>query len=539
MNIPRWTVALALLALLGALLIPDPRRPPKRTTSRAAPQPAQPESRGTIERPEPSREAPPPPAPRQGEFFVLVDGVRVSFDTFLSALGRALVFEDGAWLDALGKKTIELEGDAITALLVAGRLPSNLFVRVAAVELLGRMRSQEALPLLGDSLASREPFLQNAALRALERIGGLQATSMIARAIPAMLDPGLRIRAAQALARAAGEEAYAALLGLLRDPDERVRAVAALALGRRGDPRAVTSLVATATTATHPRTLLAALEAAFALDDRAFGPAQVADLLDRRPEARGEIERRLRGEGTLTRFNAPYPPGFFDDGGSPVPFVEGEHARIGILVDPGESHMDVAEIGECVFSESPFDRYREFFFLRLASEYEEDLSSGAPRLRAYDAHGRPVPLGVGASLLDGTFLLRFVSKDELMPGVSGVTRGREARVTPESVLHEVGHAFARLADEYDDALAGDLDGANLEPRATPEPKWQPLVDHGFVPRGRFPRVEVVDGQDTGRFVVPSGDCFMNNHRADDRYCPVCQLELIEQISKLTGASHPW
>lgn len=537
-GVARWAAMLCLLAFLGALLIPSPSRPRKRAATRPAPSPEPPAASLPPSPQEGVQEAPPPRA-EQGEAFILVAGVRVSVETFLSALGRALVFGDQAWLDSLGKKTLEMEGDGVPALLDAAHAPSPLFVRIAALELLGRMGAQDALPLLGDSLVSREPLLQDAALRALSRIGGAESASIIARAVPAMLDPGLRIRAAHALAQAEGDQAYSALLGLLMDPDERVRAAAALVLGRRGDPRALDSLIAAATNATRPKTLLAVVEAAFALDARAFGSHEISGLLDRHPEAREEIERLVRGESTRTRFNAPYPPDFFGDGGGPIPFVEGEHSRIGILVDPGESHMNVAEIGECIFSESPFDRYREFFFLRLASEYEDDLSRGASRPRAYDVQGRPAPSGVGVSILDGTFLVRFVSRDELLPGVSGVTRGREARVTPESLLHEIGHAFARLADEYDDALAGDLDGANLELRATPEPKWQPLVEHGFLPRERFARVEVVDGHDQGRFVVPSDDCFMNNHRKDDRYCPVCQLELIDRISKLTGASPPW
>ena len=39
-------------------------------------------------------------------------------------------------------------------------------------------------------IASREPFLQDAALRALARIGDPAAIEAMAGALPAMLDPG-------------------------------------------------------------------------------------------------------------------------------------------------------------------------------------------------------------------------------------------------------------------------------------------------------------------------------------------------------------
>lgn len=534
-----WIVLLLLLAAAGRLALSYGPLAHRRT----APQPAAPAPKPpapTVPEPaEPPRHAPPPVAPQGGEVSILLDGVRVSLDTFLAALGRAIVFHDQAWLDALGKKKLEIEGDYLPALLAIARGPAMLFARVAAVDLLGRMEARDAVPALAEVIASREPFLQEAALRALARIATPPAIEAIASALPAMLDPGLRVRAARALAQAGGEAAYAALLALLTDPDERVRAEASLALGRRGDARAVGPLVAAATVAQHPETLIAALSAAFTLDGRALGSAQVADLLDRRPEARREIERRIRPQAADARFTANYPSGFFDDGGLPVRFEEGEEARIGILVDPGRNGMDVGSIAARIFAKAPFDRYREFFYLRMSSEYEEDLSRGAPQPRAYDTRGTFLSSGMPVSILDATFVLRFTTADQLMPGVSGVTRGHEAEVTLDSLLHEIGHAFAELADEYDSLRAGDLGGANLELREAGMLKWQGLVDRGVLPQGRFPRRQMAEGNDIGKCDVPSGDCFMNNHPADGRYCPVCQLEIIERVCRLTGAARPW
>lgn len=530
-----------LLAMAGALLYSyrpwTPKRPPPTVpntpTEPAPPAPVVPPT------PDEPEVVPPPQPPAPGQAFVLLDGVRVSLDTFLAAWGRAIVFQDQAWLDALGLKRLELEGDAVPALLSVAQGPAMLFARVAAVELLGRMTARDAVPVLADLVASREAFLQDAALRALSRIGGPQAVEAIADAIPTMGDPGLRMRAARALAQAGDQAAYSALLALLADPDERVRAEAALALGRRGDRNAVGALVTMATNATRAETVVAALSAAFTLDERALATGQAVDLLERHPEARRELQRRLDAPDTDTRFTAPYPPGFFDAGGLPVRFAEGEHARVGILVDPGQSGLDLASIASRVFAISPFDRYRDFFFLRVIAEYEEDLSRGVPRPRAYDSQGTFLPSGMAVSVLDGTFVVRFALLQELMPGVTGVTRGREAQVTLGSLVHEVGHAFAQLADEYDDPRAGDLGKANLESRDAGTLKWQPLVDRGFLPQGRFPREQVIDGKDTGAYVVPSDNCFMNNQPIDSRYCPVCQLEVVDRICRLTGAARPW
>ncbi len=536
-----WLVMVLLLAVAGALLYFYWPWAPKRPPMASPPAPTEPAPPAPVVPPAPEEpvEVPPAQPPAPGQAFVLLDGVRVSLDTFLAALGRAIVFQDQAWLDALGQKRLEIEGDAVPALLAVAQGPAMLFARVAAVELLGRMQARASVPVLAELIASREAFLQDAALRALSRIGGPQAFEAIANAIPTFGDPGLRMRAARALAQAGVEAAYAALLALLADPDERVRAEAALALGRRGDPRAIGPLFNMATNAVRAETLLAALEGAYTLDARALATGQAVDFLDHHPEALRELQRRLASPGVDARFAAPYPPGFFDAGGLPVRFAEGEHARVGILVDPGASGMDLAAIAERVFAVSPFDRYRDFFFLRVIAEYEEDLSRGVPRPRAYDSRGTFLPSGMAVSVLDGTFVLRFALIKELMPGVTGVTRGREAQVTLDSLVHEVGHAFAQLADEYDDPRAGDLGKANLETRDAATLKWQPLVQHGFLPQGRFLREQVVNGQDVGTWVVPSDGCFMNNQPGDARYCPVCQLEVVDRICRLTGAARPW
>ena len=68
-----------------------------------------------------------------------------------------------------------------------------------------------------------------------------------------------------------------------------------------------------------------------------------------------------------------------------------------------------------------------------------------------------------------------------------------------------------------------------------------LVEQGFLPNSRIERIEMVNGMDRGKFMIPSNNCYMNNHRnpEDDRYCPVCQLAIIDRISQLSGVTFPW
>ena len=111
----------------------------------------------------------------------------------------------------------------------------------------------------------------------------------------------------------------------------------------------------------------------------------------------------------------------------------------------------------------------------------------------------------------------------------------------DSILHEIGHAFAELADEYSHPRASNFAAVNLEDRSMHRPKWNRLIEQGLLPGRRIERVETVKGLDRGKFIIPSNNCYMNNHRnpGDDRYCPVCQLAIIDRISQLSGAAVPW
>ena len=124
--------------------------------------------------------------------------------------------------------------------------------------------------------------------------------------------------------------------------------------------------------------------------------------------------------------------------------------------------------------------------------------------------------------------MRFLSPKEFSPGILGFTEGKKASVTETTLLHEFGHALAKLADEYDHERASDAGKSNID-EAGPPPKWTPLIEQGFL-GPPVPRKEKV---------IPSDNCHMNNQPTDNRWCPVCQLVLIAKICELSGALAPW
>ena len=153
--------------------------------------------------------------------------------------------------------------------------------------------------------------------------------------------------------------------------------------------------------------------------------------------------------------------------------------------------------------------------------------------------GLPTSEGRGSFSL---IFLRFGAKEVIPCSCSGATihtnQGNFSFAEEDSILHEIGHA---LADEYSHPRASNFAAVNLEDRSIQRPKWNGLIEQGFLPNGRIERVETVNGVDRGRFMIPSNSCYMNNHRNpdDDRYCPVCQLAIIDRISQLSGVTSPW
>ncbi len=206
-------------------------------------------------------------------------------------------------------------------------------------------------------------------------------------------------------------------------------------------------------------------------------------------------------------------------------------------------------IADMLFGTSPFDRYKQFFYFRVEEEFREDIANNnLISTRAYDYSGSKIEGGLPVSKGQGAFnliFLRFGVEEVIQCSCKGLTihsnQGNFSFVGEDSILHEVGHAFADLSDEYSHPMASDFGAANLEERQANTIKWRGLIVQGFLPEERIERREVIDGIDEGRFLIPSNNCFMNNNRnpQDDRYCPVCQLAIIGRISELSGVSPVW
>lgn len=257
------------------------------------------------------------------------------------------------------------------------------------------------------------------------------------------------------------------------------------------------------------------------------------------------------------RYSFNYPRDFFSSGGKEVEFNTSVHNKIGVLVT-NRTTRTLSEITSMIFNASPFDRYKQFFYFRMEDEFREDMTNNNTlSTRAYDYNGRPINGGLPISEGKGSFnliFLKFGMQEVIKCSCNGATihtnQGNFSFVGEDSILHEIGHAFAGLADEYSHSRASNFAAVNLEDRQAGLPerqgqagnlKWNGLTGQGFLPNRRIKRIEIIDGVDRGRFLIPSDNCYLNNHRnpEDDRYCPVCQLAIIDRISQLSGAISPW
>ncbi|NKY43059.1 MerR family transcriptional regulator [Nocardia cerradoensis] len=156
---------------------------------------------------------------------------RLSRDRELLERLRAVeAAEPSGWQDAL--RIVEL---------LRGLGSSNAARRQQAV-----LAPAEEMPaeLLAEAvLAESDPYVAGALRWALARAGA-DGVLNVASGLDSA-DVEVRRRAASALAEIAGQESSAVLLDALTDPDATVRRISALALGARGDTRAVPELVAT------------------------------------------------------------------------------------------------------------------------------------------------------------------------------------------------------------------------------------------------------------------------------------------------------
>jgi len=431
---------------------------------------------------------------------------------YLEKLGRARLVRDRRSLEELRRRcppVFEEDFEWIRA-----RLRGELLAAAGAADLIAAFGRSDGVGDLAAVLAGpASPLLKDVAIESLGSLGGDGAAAALIGVVRNDPDEGLRARAAGAMGGFAGPEAYAVLSAALRDPSSLVRSAASAALARLPSRETVDRLLWALSGEADPR-----VQADFAIGAwTAGGDArreEVIRAIVERPALLAAIQERRRTHDD-SRYDHPWPRSFFEAGQPTVPRPPGTR-RIGITVETGPS-VTLPELAARIFSAAPLDRYRDWFRFRRAEEF--------PSPRSYDSFGAAAG-DVPYDDLDGTVFLRYRDPKTFEPGILGYTKGCEAVVSDVSMLHEFGHAFAHLADEYPDGSG--YDAANVA-RQLPAP-WERLVRASTLP-------EPLRRDKT--FFVPSGDCHLANRPSPTRFCPVCQLAIHARLAELIGAPLPW
>jgi HEAT repeat protein len=493
-------VAAALLAMALSLRL---CRPPP------APSPPAPELELPV-LPVPSPEA---AAPRRAVAPALPDRPDAArLRPFLEKLGRARLLRDRRTLDRLRQEVPPIFDTDFETLYAW--LGADLFVSAGVAEA-GRMfgRQDAVSPLAAVLGKAAHPFLKDVVIDALASLGGDAAAAALVGTLRGDADDSVRLRCASALGGFSGPEALRALIDALRDPSARVRTSAGAALARMNATGAVDLLLNALRDERDPAAQADLIVSAYAAGGEGSRAAVTGAILDR-PAAGDLLRSRMRLRGPA-RYRRPYDRAFFEPGGPTVPF-DASRRRIGITLESG-SGVSPREVGSMLFNAAPLDRYRAWFYLRKADDF--------PATTAYDSFGNAmedVPYGDS----EGAVFLHFKDPASFEAGVLGYTKGCHAFVQGTSLLHEFGHAFARLGDEY--AEGSREEAPNLFRQAAVP--WMPLIESGLL--GLSPRRDP-------EFYIPSENCYLNNSLTQSRYCPVCQLELHARVSELAGAPLPW
>lgn len=473
-----WPLALLALLILAFLLRRDSPRPPSPPPPQEV-DPSVPDAPPTPAAPRAAAAPATPPAPER-------------LRPFLERLGRATLLRDVRRRAELKPPEI-FESDLPW---LRAQLRGELLAAAGAAQLL-------PVPEIADVL--REPgrvLLKDALIDRLARAGGDAAHAALATALREDVEPDVRARCARALA--AFPAGHTALALALKDPALDVRRAAAAALGSGEHLQALFDALLVEPEPAVQREIVR-------IFDRHLPEDVVAQVTRFLPEARwAELDASRANLAARA-----WPLGFFAPGGAVVPFDASRGRRVGLTVELGGIKM--ADVAQAIFSEPPFDRYREWFYLRDEKDF--------PSTDAYDFLGRPLR-DVARGELEGTVYLRFRDPAHFREGVLGYARGCEAFVQRVSLLHELGHALGGLGDEY----AGGSPPPHANVSAAREAPWMSLVRDGHLP-GPVEREKGV--------WVPSESCHMNNvPNAPVRFCAACQVALIQTIVRLTDAPAP-
>jgi len=431
---------------------------------------------------------------------------------FLDRLGRARVLRDRRTLDTLRAQTPLIFDSDLPSLL--SQLGDELFVSAGIAELARLFAWNDAVPALAALLGRPgHAFLKDVVIDSLSALGGDAAGVALIKALQKDGDDTIRLRCAGALSSFRSPETYGALIEALHDPSARVRSAAGGSLARMNIAGTVDALLRALGEERDSAVQADLVVAAFAAGGETSHEALV-QMLALRPGA-ADILRSRTAVRDDTRYRRPYSRAFFDPGGAPVP-LDAPKGRIGITLEPG-ADVSPSEVAILLFGAAPLDRYRGWFFIRKADDF--------PDPKAFDGFGNPMgPVPFGD--LEGTVFLHFKDPTTFAKGVLGYTMGCNAFVQGESLLHEFGHAFAALGDEYPEGSQEPASNLFRQP-AVP---WLPLVSSDLLPAPLH--------RDSA-FFIPSDNCYMNNSPAQNRYCPVCQLAIHARIAELTGGRLPW
>lgn len=235
------------------------------------------------------------------------------------------------------------------------------------------------------------------------------------------------------------------------------------------------------------------------------------------------------------------------------------------IEDSAKLRRDIKMFGEFMFSKPPFDGLRDrinVWGVEYFSEY-----SGIPGLKgsglesetelglSYNTFGSPRYL-MSENLFNIHSLLRDTPYDQIVIMCNSNVYGgggiynfyATSYVNPNNsfvLIHEFGHSFAALGDEYSDNDS-DLEGAykNVEPWQPNitalkdfSKKWKDMVGKKVpIPTPCTPEYEDVVGVYEGAAYSAKGlyrpyqDCLM---RSDKPFCPVCVREILNMMELYT------
>jgi hypothetical protein len=252
------------------------------------------------------------------------------------------------------------------------------------------------------------------------------------------------------------------------------------------------------------------------------------------------------------------------DNGEPVNHVDIVFVAEGYgKEEESKFHRDVSEISEYIFSQSPFNEYKERFNIYTVSGISEESGTDIPGERIYRN-----------TVLNSTFysfdidrylttsdnkqvynLAANVPYDFIFVLVNSNKYGGGgfynwyAMATSDNIaskmvaIHEFGHNFAGLADEYytSEVAYSDFYSFEVEPwepnittLVNFDSKWKDMHDKNIpIPTPRKSQYnDVVGVFEGGGYVAkgiysPKQNCTMSSINAE--FCPVCQRAIIKKI----------